>query len=96
MGEAVVATRDLYVGIHRAHVKGDRVPAENVKRNGWESGVAAEGSSEAEQAQASEVYDPGAYSIDDVAAYLETASPEERAAVLQRERDGKARKGLVG
>lgn len=35
----LVAKEDLYVGRHRAHVKGDLVPAENVERNGWEGKV---------------------------------------------------------
>jgi len=34
-----IATRDLFFGNVRAHTAGDRVPAENVDRNGWSDGV---------------------------------------------------------
>lgn len=45
-----IATEPLFVGLARAHNPGDRVPADNVKRNGWEDGVAREGTKAANDA----------------------------------------------
>lgn len=41
-------------------------------------------------------YDPNDYTVDEVNAYLADASEDEKARVLQAERDGQARKGIVG
>lgn len=48
-----------------------------------------------QQAQAGS-YDPGAYSVDEVNAYLATADDTERERVLAAERAGQKRKGIVG
>lgn len=50
MAKAQIAIRDLFVGIHRAHRKGDSVPAENVEPNGWTDDVATEGTKAANTA----------------------------------------------
>lgn len=46
--------------------------------------------------ETSQVYDPANYTVDEVNTYLAEASPEERDRVLQAEREGKARKGILG
>lgn len=45
-----------------------------------------------------EQYDPSNYTVDEVNDYLksDTTTDEERARVLQAERDGQARKGILG
>ncbi|WML63674.1 hypothetical protein [Rhodococcus sp. AH-ZY2] len=48
------------------------------------------------QVESSQLYDPANNTVDDVNAYLVDASPEERERVLQAEREGKARKGILG
>jgi hypothetical protein len=48
--EYVIATAPLFIGYTRAHNPGDRVPAENVERNGWQDGVAREGTKAANDA----------------------------------------------
>lgn len=45
-----IATQQLFIGYALAHNPGDRVPAENVKANGWEDGVANEGTKAANEA----------------------------------------------
>lgn len=50
MAKTQIATRDLFVGIHRAHRKGDSVPADNIEPNGWTDDVAAEGTKAANTA----------------------------------------------
>lgn len=50
MAKRQIATRDLFVGIHRAHRRGDVVPAENVEPNGWTDDVANEGTKAATDA----------------------------------------------
>lgn len=42
-----------------------------------------------------EPYDPADHGVDEVLAYLETASLEEAERVVQAESDGKARKGIL-
>jgi hypothetical protein len=49
--EYYIATAPLYVGTARAHNVGDRVPAANVKANGWEDSTVAEGTKAAEEAE---------------------------------------------
>ena len=51
MAEPFIATEPLFVGNARAHNPGDVVPDDNVKRNGWESGVARQGTKAASAAQ---------------------------------------------
>jgi hypothetical protein len=51
MADKKIATQPLYVGYALAHAPGDEVPAENVKRNGWEDGVANAGTKAAKDAQ---------------------------------------------
>ncbi len=51
MAEPYIATEALFVGIIRAHNPGDVVPDDNVKANGWEAGVARQGSKAANEAQ---------------------------------------------
>ncbi len=51
MAEPFIATEPLFVGNARAHSPGDVVPDDNVKRNGWESGVARKGTKAANAAQ---------------------------------------------
>lgn len=46
--------------------------------------------------ESSQLYDPSNYTVDEVNAYLSEASPEERERVLAAEREGKARKGILG
>lgn len=46
----VVATEPLFVGDVRAHNPGDLVPVANVEPNGWEDGVAKEGTKAAQKA----------------------------------------------
>lgn len=46
--------------------------------------------------ESSQVYDPANFTVYEVNAYLAEASPEERERVLQAEREGKARKGILG
>jgi len=56
----------------------------------------AEASEEdAEEVSEEEGYDPSQYSVDEVNAYLEE-NPDEYDAVIQSEKDGKNRKGIVG
>lgn len=45
-----IATTQLFVGYALAHNPGDEVPADAVKANGWEDGVAHEGTKAAEHA----------------------------------------------
>lgn len=56
--------------------------------------VPEDGADAPEDAQGDE-YDPGAHDVNDVNAYLETADDEERERVLEAERNGKARKGIL-
>lgn len=42
------------------------------------------------------VFDPSAHTVSEVNAYLETVDEAERARVLEAERAGKARKGILG
>ncbi|MGX6513245.1 hypothetical protein [Rhodococcus sp. SJ-2] len=51
---------------------------------------------DAEQVESSQLYDPSAHTVDEVNTYLATADPAERARVLEAERNGKARKGILG
>ncbi|CCW14588.1 hypothetical protein EBESD8_51580 [Rhodococcus aetherivorans] len=46
--------------------------------------------------ESSQLYDPANYTVDDVNAYLAEASPQEQDRVLAVEREGKARKGILG
>lgn len=48
--KSYVAKVPLFVGSARAHNPGDPVPAENIKVNGWEDGVARVGTKAAEKA----------------------------------------------
>lgn len=41
-------------------------------------------------------FDPAAHTVDEVNAYLDTADPAEQVRVLEAERSGKARKGILG
>lgn len=45
---------------------------------------------------ASELYDPGAHTVAEVLAYLAEVDPDERDRALEAERNGKARKGILG
>ena len=47
MAQRYIATAPLFIGYARAHNVGDVVPDENVERNGWQDGVAREGSKSA-------------------------------------------------
>lgn len=42
MSEYRIAKEDLFIGRARAHQKGDRVPVDNVERNGWQDKVVGE------------------------------------------------------
>ena len=44
----------------------------------------------------SQLYDPGAHTVAEVLAYLDAADPAEQVRVLEAERNGKARKGILG
>ncbi len=51
MSETVfIAKEPLFIGVARAHNKGDVVPAENVERFGWQDQVARKGTKAADQA----------------------------------------------
>ena len=51
---------------------------------------------DAEQVEESQLYDPGAHTVAEAIAYLDTADPDEQVRVLESERNGKARKGILG
>lgn len=51
---------------------------------------------EVADAVAAQAYDPADYKVEEVNAYLDTVGEEERERVLQAERDGKNRTGIVG
>jgi trigger factor len=59
-------------------------------------GVPGEGQLDADPAPVAKAYDPSAHTVDEVVAYLETASPEESEQVRAAEQAGKARKGILG
>lgn len=46
--------------------------------------------------ESSQLYDPSVHTVDEVNAYLATADPAEVVRVLEAERAGKARKGILG
>lgn len=54
MADVFIAKENIYVGVALAHVAGDEVPAENVKRNGWEDLVVRPGTKTAERVQSAE------------------------------------------
>lgn len=60
MAKAQIATQDLFVGIHRAHRKGDSVPTENIEPNGWTDLTATEGTKAAQTAQKERAEEDGA------------------------------------
>ncbi len=61
MPDSYIATEALYVGTARAHSPGDEVPAENVKRNGWQDAVARRGTKAATSAaEPADVVEPTA------------------------------------
>jgi len=55
MAEPYIATERIYVDGVLAHDVGHEVPAENVKRHGWESSVSRAGTKSAEKATAATV-----------------------------------------
>lgn len=95
-----IATEDLKVGVHLAHLAGDEVPADNIERNGWAGKVREVKSPAAQERVLAEVspaeYDPKAHTVDEVVAYLESASPEERERVQLAEAAGRGRTGIIG
>lgn len=52
-----IATKPLFIGYARAHSPGDRVPVDNIARNGWEDGVTSEGTKAATEATEAAVPD---------------------------------------
>lgn len=81
-----VAREPLYIGIHRAHNPGDVVPEAHVKKYGWEGSVES----------TEEQFDPARHNSETVVAYLADADEAERERVLAVEREGKARKAVLG
>ncbi|HXH77159.1 hypothetical protein [Nocardioides sp.] len=88
-----IATEPLFIGTARAHNAGDRVPAENVERHGWQDQVAREGT---KAAGAAAPFDPTGKTVADVQAYLADADEGETTRVLDLERAGAARVTLLG
>lgn len=86
------AKEDLFVGIHRAHVKGDLVPEENVERNGWEGKVQRVADDEPTDGP----FDPSVKTAQEVNTYLATATEDERERVLGAERAGQNRSTVKG
>lgn len=91
-GHTFIALEPLFIGTARAHNTGDVVPAENVERHGWEDQVAREGTQAAEGAQP---FDPTGKTVADVQAHLADADEAETARVLDLERAGAARVGIL-
>lgn len=94
-----VATQELTIGLHRAHNVGDKVPEENIERNGWGDKVAPVDSAEAREAvESTTPYDPAEHSVSEVVEHLSTVEPEERERILQEEgsETGKQRAGILG
>jgi hypothetical protein len=88
-----IALEPLFIGTARAHNTGDRVPAENVERFGWQQQVAAEGT---QAAAAAQPFDPTGRTVAEVQAHLADADDAETARVLDLERAGAARVSLLG
>lgn len=80
----------------RYGVSSDRVVEVSVARaEGSQEAAAASPDSE-EPAAAGEPYDPGEHTVPQVNAHLDSVGEQERESILQAERQGRARKGIVG
>ncbi len=61
-----IAKNDLRVGVHLAHVRGDRVPVDNVERNGWGDQVVSPGTQAAAKIEAELAGEPEPVELEQV------------------------------
>jgi hypothetical protein len=70
--------------------EGEQAPPETAPDSSEGSTSSGDGGSSGEE------YDPSQHTVEQVNAYLDSADEEEKERVLQAERDGQARRGIVG